>query len=54
MKCKYRDVGGKSVGCYSFDGQLSLFAVSETYGKVYEINDDIEDEIYILNLPKML
>lgn len=36
--------GGAPVGCYGFDRQISLFAVSDAYGKVYAINDDIEDE----------
>ncbi len=45
---------GTPVGCYSLDRQISLFAVSEEYGKIYAINGDIEDEIYIYDLPKDL
>lgn len=45
---------GTPIGAYKLDRPISLFAVSEEYGKIYAINGDIEDQIYIYDLPNIL
>ena len=45
---------GTPVGRYQLDRQISLFTVSEEYGKIYAINGEIEDKIYVYELPDII
>lgn len=42
---------GNPLACYTFDRKLSLMAISEKYGKIYGIDNQIEDKLYVYNLP---
>ena len=45
------DWEGNPLACYTFDRKLSLMAISEKYGKIYGIDNMIEDHIYVYKLP---
>lgn len=46
------DWDGNPVACYTFDRKLSLMAISEKYGKIYAIDNQIENQIFVYDLPK--
>lgn len=43
---------GKAIACYKFDRRVSLIALSEKYNKIIALNNRIDDELYIYDLPK--
>lgn len=45
------DWDGHPVGCYQFDRKLSMMAVSLKYKKIYALDSNIENELYIYDLP---
>lgn len=45
------DWEGNPVACYTFDRKLSLIAVSEKYGKIYGIDNQTEDLLFMYKLP---
>ena len=47
------DWDGNPLACYTFDHKLSLMAISEEYGKIYGIDNQIEDKIYVYDLPNL-
>ena len=47
------DWEGNPVACYEFGRKISLFAVSEKYGKIYALDNEIENKIYIYDLPQI-
>lgn len=44
---------GTPVACFEFDRKISLMAISKKYNKLYAFDNNIEDEIYIYDLPKI-
>lgn len=46
------DWGGKPIACYKFDRRVSLFTLSEKYNKIIALDNRIDDELYIYDLPK--
>lgn len=45
------DWDGHPVACYNFDRKLSMMAVSPKYSKIYALDNQIADELYIYELP---
>lgn len=45
------DWNGNPIACYDLGRRISLFAVSEKVGKIYALDNAIEDEIYVYDLP---
>lgn len=43
---------GTPVGRYKLDRPVTLFSISEKYGKMYAVNGENEEEIYAFPLPK--
>lgn len=46
------DWEGNAVACYTFDRRLSLMAICEKYGKIYAIDNQVEDQMFVYDLPK--
>ncbi len=44
---------GEPVACYDLGRKISLMAVSEKHEKIYALNNEMENEIYIYDLPIM-
>lgn len=47
------DWQGNAVACYTFDRKLSLMAISMKYGKIYGIDNQIEDKMFVYDLPEV-
>lgn len=45
------DWEGNSLACYTFDRNLSLMAISEKYGKIYGVDNLVENQIFVYDLP---
>lgn len=45
---------GVSVAKYKLDRPISLFSVSEKHQKIYAINGEYEEEVYVYSLPEAL
>lgn len=45
------DWEGRPIATYRFDRKISLMAISEKYNKIYALNNSIEDEFYIYDIP---
>lgn len=43
---------GTPVGKYKLDRHITLFSISEKYEKMYAVNGENEEEIYVFSLPK--
>ena len=46
------DWEGNAVACYTFDRRLSLMAICEKYGRIYAIDNQVEDQMFVYDLPK--
>lgn len=44
---------GRAIACFEFDRKISLMAISRKYNKLYALDNSIENEIYIYDLPKI-
>lgn len=44
---------GRPVACFEFDRKISLMAVSRKYNKLYALDSDVENEMYIYDLPQI-
>lgn len=42
---------GCPVACYHFDRKTSLMVISEKYNKIYTLNNKVDNEMYIYDLP---
>lgn len=47
------DWEGNPVGCYKFDRKVSLMALSEAHNKIFALNNSVDNEIYIYDIPKL-
>lgn len=47
------DWDGRPVACFKFDRKLSMMAISPKYGKIYALDNQIDNELYIYDLPKL-
>lgn len=47
------DWDGHPVACFKFDRKLSLMAISPKYGKIYALDNQVDNELYIYDLPKL-
>jgi hypothetical protein len=45
------DWEGNPIACYELERKISLFAICEKRGKIYALNNEVEDEFYIYDLP---
>lgn len=45
------DWEGNPIACYELGRKISLFAIDEKRGKIYALNNEVEDEFYIYDLP---
>lgn len=44
---------GKPVACFEFDRKISLMAISRKFNKIYALDAQIEDEMYVYDLPEI-
>ena len=47
------DWEGHPLACYLFDRYVSLFAISEQYRKIYALDKNKENELYVYDLPSL-
>ena len=47
------DWEGNAVACYGLDRDVSLIAISGKHRKMYALNMNVEDELYIYDLPEL-